>query len=73
MRGFLLLTPSCRYTAVIGACLELGPAVCDAAMVWGFTDRYTWLDNVTQAPTITDNNFHPKPAYLALQALLSGK
>lgn len=37
------------YAAVLGGCL-LTPR-CDAFMVWGFTDRYTWLDNVTQART----------------------
>jgi len=55
------------YQAVVSACLRIAPH-CDAVMLWGFTDRFTWLQpNATKAPTILDANYRPKPAYFALQ------
>ena len=57
------------YSAMLEACLLNAPH-CNTFMLWGFTDRYTWLDNRTQAPTILDSNYQPKPAYFALQRTL---
>ena len=59
------------FGAVLQACLDLG-ARCDAFMLWGFTDRYTWLDNTTQAPNMLDAAYRPKPAYFTLQKTLAG-
>lgn len=59
------------YTAMLEACLNNMPH-CNSFMLWGFTDRYTWLNNETQAPTILDANYQPKPAYFAMQKLLAG-
>ena len=58
------------YSAVLEACLANAPH-CDSFMLWGFTDRYTWLDNKTQAPNILDAAYRPKPAFFALQKALS--
>ena len=57
------------YGAVLEACLQLRPH-CSSFMLWGFTDRYTWLDNVTQTPAVLDADYRPKPAYFALQQRL---
>ena len=57
------------YAAVLEACL-VPASHCDAFMVWGFTDRYTWLDNVTKAPTMLDAQFNPKPAFFSLQKVM---
>lgn len=59
------------YGAVLEACLNTAPH-CNSFMVWGFTDLYTWLDNVTQAPNLLDAEFQPKPAFFALQKKLGG-
>lgn len=58
------------YSAVLEACLANAPH-CNSFMLWGFTDRFTWLDNKTQAPNILDAEYRPKPAYFALQKALS--
>ena len=55
------------YGAVLGACLALKEH-CDAFMVWGFSDRYTWLP--TKAPNLYTADYRPKPAYYALREVL---
>ena len=55
------------YSAVLGACLALKEH-CDAFMVWGFSDRYTWLP--TKAPNLYTADYRPKPAYYALREVL---
>ena len=55
------------YRAVLEACLANAPH-CDSFMVWGFTDRYTWLK--TKDPAMLDAEYRPKPAFFALQRAL---
>jgi endo-1,4-beta-xylanase len=38
-------------------------------MMWGFTDKYTWLGS-EKAPLIFDTNYNKKPAYYAIEAVL---
>ena len=60
---------------VLALCLSLAP--CEAFVMWGFTDRYTWIPSATgnaDQPLIFDENYRPKPAYQALiQALMTSK
>ena len=41
-------------------------------IMWGFTDRHTWLDS-SQQPLIFDSNYNPKPAYYAIQHVLQAQ
>ena len=60
------------YAAVLGACLSISPH-CESFMLWGFTDHIwsptQWLAG--KAPAVFDGDYHPKPAYFALQKLLA--
>lgn len=60
---------------VLALCLSLAP--CEAFVMWGFSDRYTWIPSATgnaDQPLIFDENYRPKPAYQALiQALMTSK
>lgn len=49
---------------------------CTQMLMWGFTDRYTWIANTTgekDVPLIFDEAYRPKPAYNAIQDVLSSK
>jgi endo-1,4-beta-xylanase len=49
---------------------------CTAFVVWGFTDRYSWIAGLTgnlDAPLIFDESYRPKPAYYALQKVLNSE
>jgi endo-1,4-beta-xylanase len=65
------------YHAILNACLVT--KACEAFVMWGFVDRYSWLNgnslvpNHTNAPLIYDENYHPKPAFAALVEALNGK
>lgn len=56
------------YSALLGACLANAPH-CDSFMMWGFTDKYTWLPGTS--PLMFDAQYQPKPAYFALRNLLT--
>ena len=47
---------------------------CPAVMLWGFTDRYSWVPETTGGSydhaLIFDRDYHPKPAYAAIAAAL---
>ncbi|MBV9707450.1 MAG: endo-1,4-beta-xylanase [Chloroflexi bacterium] len=61
------------YSSMLGACLQV--FACEAFSMWGFTDRYTWIPDLTgnpDEPLIFDTNYHPKPAYDALVHTLQG-
>ena len=64
------LTAQARvYASMLSACLSVH--ACTAFVMWGFTDRYSWIPQATgrpDAPLIFDENYHPKPAYDALNA-----
>ncbi len=49
------------YRDVATTCL--GSPACKALVMWGFTDRYTWIGNM---PLPFDKSYRPKPAYMAL-------
>ncbi len=63
------------YRDVLEACLESGN--CESYTMWGFTDRSSWILRPVypfgggEAPLIFDENFNPKPAYLAIRDVLS--
>lgn len=60
------------YGEVARICLAQ-PA-CTALVLWGFTDRHTWIPQYTgnpDSPLIFDRDYQPKTAYYALQAALS--
>ncbi len=63
------------YHDVLALCLSLSP--CEAFVMWGFTDRYTWIPSATgnaDEPLIFDEDYHPKPAYqVLLQVLMTSK
>ncbi|HEY9666149.1 MAG TPA: endo-1,4-beta-xylanase [Coleofasciculaceae cyanobacterium] len=47
---------------------------CTQILMWGFTDRYTWIANTTgekDVPLIFDEAYRPKPAYNAIKDVLS--
>jgi GH35 family endo-1,4-beta-xylanase len=64
------------YSAVLEACLANAPH-CDSFMVWEFTDKYSWLcpadgpQPCAKAPNLLDASYKPKPAFTALQSVLS--
>jgi endo-1,4-beta-xylanase len=55
------------YYNMLHTCLVV--RTCEAFVMWGFTDRYTWIPSATghpDAPLIFDTSYHPKPAYTAI-------
>lgn len=55
------------YKGLLDVCLSLKN--CTAFITWGFTDRHSWVGNLTgqvEAPLLFDANYRPKPAYEAL-------
>ncbi len=55
------------YHDMLNVCLVV--KTCEAFVMWGFTDRYTWIPGATghpDAPLIFDTSYHPKPAYTAM-------
>lgn len=65
------------YYYLLETCLDAGN--CTAFIVWGVTDKFSWLrgvsffDNPTVEPLLFDNNYKPKPAYFALMSLLASR
>ncbi len=61
-----------KYQEWLSACLDQ-PA-CTSFTVWGFTDRYTWLDELygeAQYPlpfeaTVVNGTYAPKPAFFSM-------
>jgi endo-1,4-beta-xylanase len=59
------------YRNMLEACLSA--CNCNAFVLWGFTDRYSWIPQAYRgygAPLIYDNSYNPKPAYYALLDVL---
>ncbi len=55
------------YSDMLAACLAV--KTCEAFVMWGFTDRYTWIPGATKhsdAPLIFDTAYHAKPAYISI-------
>jgi endo-1,4-beta-xylanase len=62
------------YQDMLSACLAV--SACEAFIMWGFTDRYTWIPAATghpDQPLIFDSNYQEKPAYKALFQTLQQK
>jgi endo-1,4-beta-xylanase len=59
------------YSDVINLCLT--QPNCKALVMWGFTDKYSWIPGAVPGwgdALIFDSNYQPKPAYLSLQTVL---
>ena len=63
------------YYRLMETCLD--SEACTAFIVWGVTDKLTWLreasfvNNPTVEPLLFDEDYNPKPAYFALMDLLA--
>jgi endo-1,4-beta-xylanase len=58
------------YSDMLSACLDSG--VCKSFSVWGFGDKYSFLERYYEDadPTLFDDALQPKPAYKALLEIL---
>ena len=66
-----LATQADTYSQALSACLDES---CREVTLWGFTDRYTWIDNTFgpgRAPLPFDSDYRPKPALAAIRERLS--
>ena len=54
------------YHRAVNACMNVRQ--CDAFTLWGFTDKYTWIDGEfgEDAPLIYDDEYQRKPAYFGV-------
>ena len=62
------------YRDMLSTCLVVEQ--CTAFVMWGFTDRHSWIPGATghpDAPLIFDAAYHPKPAFFALMDVLNQK
>jgi endo-1,4-beta-xylanase len=60
------------YRDMLSVCLAVKQ--CTAFVMWGFTDRHSWIPGATghpDAPLIFDEEYRPKPAYFALVGILN--
>lgn len=65
------------YRRVLDVCLS--SEYCTAFITWGVTDKFTWLrnsnlgfySNPTVEPLLFDDEYQPKPAYMAVADLLA--
>ena len=61
------------YRNMLQACLSANN--CKAFVMWGFTDRYSWIPQAYPGygtALIFDNSYNPKPAYNGLLDVLKG-
>jgi hypothetical protein len=59
------------YSDVINLCLT--QPNCKALVMWGFTDKYSWIPGSFPGwgdALIYDTNYEPKPAYFSLETVL---
>lgn len=66
-----LFQQATRYRNMLNVCLDAD--ACSAFVLWGFTDRYSWIPSFfpgAGAALIFDAGYDPKPAYHALQDAL---
>ena len=66
-----LATQADTYSQALSACLDES---CREVTLWGFTDRYTWIDNtfgLGRAPLPFDRDYQPKPALAAIRERLA--
>lgn len=66
----ILQRQAADYYRFMESCLD--SEYCTTFVVWGVTDRFTWLrdpnwgDNPTVQPLLFDDGYEPKPAYFAV-------
>lgn len=68
-----LASQAAAYQDIVRLCLDLPD--CPAVVVWGFTDRYSWIPSFSPGygnATMFDGSFLPKPAYYAALRALRG-
>ena len=71
----ILRQEAADYYHLMETCLDAEN--CTAFIVWGVTDKFTWLrewsglDNPTVEPLLFSEDYEPKPAYFALMDLLA--
>jgi endo-1,4-beta-xylanase len=61
------------YGEMLHTCLSV--AGCSAFVMWGFTDAHSWIPAATghpDYPLVFEAQYRPKPAYFALENVLSG-
>lgn len=66
-----LQTQAQNYRDVVSTCL--GSPACDVVVMWGFTDKESWIPNAFPgwgAALVFDSSYQPKPAYTTLHDLL---
>ena len=69
-----LATQAQNYRTIYQLCMQ-EPA-CDMVVVWGFTDRESWIPSTfpgTGDALLFDASYAKKPAYDAVNDLLAGK
>ena len=60
------------YDEIVRSCLTVN---CKTLTFWGFSDRFSWISETQPgmgAATLLDGQFHPKPAFYAVQRALGG-
>ena len=63
-----------QYGNVMNACLSV--TACTEVTLWGFTDRYSWLNDFLgpwATPLLFDADYLPKPSYAAVSEALDGE
>ena len=61
------------YHDMVGACLAV--ARCDSVTFWGFTDKYTWVNDylgIHDQPLLFDVAYRPKAAFFGVRDALLG-
>jgi endo-1,4-beta-xylanase len=61
------------YHDMVGACLAV--ARCDSVTFWGFTDKYTWVNDylgIRDQPLPFDYGYRQKPAFFGVRDALAG-
>ncbi len=69
-----LQTQAQNYRDVFSLCVQT--AACDMIVMWGFTDRASWIPSTFGGQgeaLLFDAAFQPKPAYTAVHDFLSGR
>jgi endo-1,4-beta-xylanase len=71
----ILQRQAADYYRVVQTCLE--SEYCNAVIVWGISDKFTWLrqadfaGNPTVDPLLFNEDYEPKPAYFAVADALA--
>jgi endo-1,4-beta-xylanase len=62
-----------EYHDIVALCVA--EPECDSITLWGFTDRYSWIDGFfgPDDPLLFDESYQPKPAFFGVQDALRGR